>query len=136
MVLICELEELKQPQKQENEVAVLAVTWSTLQGGGGHEAEIKELGLQHLVEVDEQEDRRVGERDMCRGCGGLRLGIVLQREEEALGRVVSEKLTLYLQDIDVTNIEIDLREELSKPVHHRIKVLLLFDSIQARPPRG
>ncbi|KAM0997173.1 hypothetical protein ACFX2I_007046 [Malus domestica] len=110
----------------------------------GHKAEIEELGLQRLVEADEQDDRRVGERDTCRGCGGLRLGIVLQREEEALGlgRVivvafrVDKKLTLRLRDIGVTSVEIDLCEELSRPVHHRMKVLPLFDSVQARSPCG
>ncbi|KAM1757906.1 hypothetical protein ACFX11_007095 [Malus domestica] len=112
--------------------------------GSGHEAEIEELGLQRLVEADEQDDRRVGERDTCRGCGGLRLGIVLRREEEALGlgRVVvvafrvGEKVALRLRDIGVTSVEIDLCEELSRPVHHRMKVLPLFDSVQARSPRG
>ncbi|KAM1026809.1 hypothetical protein ACFX2H_039316 [Malus domestica] len=49
---------------------------------------------------------------------------------------VGEKLALRLQDIDVTGVEIDLCEELSMLVHHRIRVLPLFDSIQAYPPRG
>ncbi|XP_018507512.1 uncharacterized protein LOC108868579 [Pyrus x bretschneideri] len=49
---------------------------------------------------------------------------------------VSEKLALRLQDIGIIGIEIDLCEELSRPLHHHIRVLLLFDFVQARPPCG
>ncbi|KAM2932214.1 hypothetical protein FF1_040311 [Malus domestica] len=49
---------------------------------------------------------------------------------------IGEKLALRFQDIGVTGVEIDLREELSRPVHHRIEVLSLFYFVQARPPHG
>ncbi|KAB2597897.1 hypothetical protein D8674_000817 [Pyrus ussuriensis x Pyrus communis] len=42
---------------------------------------------------------------------------------------VNEKLALRLLDIGFTSIEIDLREELFRPVHHRIRVLPLFDFV-------
>ncbi|CAN6580440.1 hypothetical protein ACFX13_032610 [Malus domestica] len=43
---------------------------------------------------------------------------------------VGEKLALRLRDVGVTGVEIDLREELARPVHHRIRVLPLFDSVK------
>ncbi|XP_021805337.1 uncharacterized protein LOC110749534 [Prunus avium] len=43
---------------------------------------------------------------------------------------VGEKLGLRLREIGLTGVEIDVGEELSRPVHHRIRVLPLFDSIK------
>ncbi|KAB2630930.1 hypothetical protein D8674_008449 [Pyrus ussuriensis x Pyrus communis] len=42
---------------------------------------------------------------------------------------VGEKFTLRLRDISITGVEIDLCEELSRPIHHHIRVLPLFDSV-------
>ncbi|ONI29312.1 hypothetical protein PRUPE_1G192700 [Prunus persica] len=44
--------------------------------------------------------------------------------------LVDEKLGLCLWEIGVIGVEIDVSEELSRPVHHRIRVLPLFDSIK------
>ncbi|KAI5350913.1 hypothetical protein L3X38_003804 [Prunus dulcis] len=43
---------------------------------------------------------------------------------------VGQKLGLRLRDIGVTGVEIDVGEELSRPVHHRIRLLPLFDSVK------
>ncbi|ONI29341.1 hypothetical protein PRUPE_1G193800 [Prunus persica] len=43
---------------------------------------------------------------------------------------VGEKLGLCLQEIGGIGVEINVDEELSRPVHHRIRVLPLFDSIK------
>ena len=43
---------------------------------------------------------------------------------------VGEKLGFRLREIGVTGIQIDPREEQSRPVHYRIMVSSLFDSIK------
>ncbi|KAJ4844024.1 hypothetical protein Tsubulata_032731 [Turnera subulata] len=43
---------------------------------------------------------------------------------------VGEKLGFRLKEIGITSIGIDLDEELSRPVHHRKRVLPLFDSVK------
>ncbi|XP_065877550.1 uncharacterized protein [Euphorbia lathyris] len=43
---------------------------------------------------------------------------------------VGEKLGFRLKDIGVTSINIDLEEELSRPIHYRKRVLPLFDSVK------
>ncbi|XP_057957425.1 uncharacterized protein LOC131150615 [Malania oleifera] len=43
---------------------------------------------------------------------------------------VGEKLGIRLREIGVSGVEIDLREELSRPIHHRKMVLPLFDSVK------
>ena len=43
---------------------------------------------------------------------------------------VGEKLGLRLKGIGVSNIYIDLNEELSRPIHYRKRVLPLFDSVK------
>ncbi|KDP42799.1 hypothetical protein JCGZ_23741 [Jatropha curcas] len=43
---------------------------------------------------------------------------------------VGEKLGFRLKEIGITNINIDLDEELSRPIHYRKRVLPLFDSVK------
>lgn len=43
---------------------------------------------------------------------------------------VGEKLGLRLKEIGITDVEIDLTEELSRPIRHRQMVLPLFDSVR------
>lgn len=43
---------------------------------------------------------------------------------------VGEKLGLRLRDIGVSDVQIDLREELSRPVYHRRMIMPLFDSVR------
>lgn len=43
---------------------------------------------------------------------------------------VGEKLGFRLREIGVTGVQIDVREEQSRPVHHRMMVLPLFDSVK------
>ncbi|KAJ9189205.1 hypothetical protein P3X46_000529 [Hevea brasiliensis] len=43
---------------------------------------------------------------------------------------VGEKLGFRLKEIGVTSINIDLDEELSRPIHYRKRVLPLFDSVK------
>ncbi|PON88685.1 Ribosomal L18p/L5e family protein [Trema orientale] len=43
---------------------------------------------------------------------------------------VGEKLGFRLREIGVTAVQIDLREELSRPAQHRIKLSSLFDSVR------
>ncbi|KAL9343049.1 hypothetical protein Peur_063480 [Populus x canadensis] len=43
---------------------------------------------------------------------------------------VGEKLGFRLKGIGVSNIYIDLNEELSRPIHYRKRVLPLFDSVK------
>ncbi|WCJ29035.1 Ribosomal L18p/L5e family protein [Euphorbia peplus] len=43
---------------------------------------------------------------------------------------VGEKLGFRLKDIGITSINIDLQEELSRPIHYRKRVLPLLDSVQ------
>ncbi|KAJ8755181.1 hypothetical protein K2173_018979 [Erythroxylum novogranatense] len=43
---------------------------------------------------------------------------------------VGEKLGFRLMKIGVTSINIDLDEELSRPIHYRKRVLPLFDSVK------
>ncbi|KAK6914567.1 hypothetical protein RJ641_021888 [Dillenia turbinata] len=43
---------------------------------------------------------------------------------------VGEKLGFRLREIGVSKVEIDLHEELSRPIHHRRLVLPLFDSVK------
>lgn len=43
---------------------------------------------------------------------------------------VGEKLGFRLREIGVTGVRIDLREEQSRPVHYRMMVSPLFDSIK------
>ncbi|XP_050212439.1 uncharacterized protein LOC126664206 [Mercurialis annua] len=43
---------------------------------------------------------------------------------------VGEKLGFRLKEIGVSSIDIDLDEELSRPVHYRRRVLPLFDSVK------
>lgn len=43
---------------------------------------------------------------------------------------VGEKLGFRLIDIGLSGVDIDLQEELSRPIHYRRMVLLLFDSVK------
>lgn len=43
---------------------------------------------------------------------------------------VGEKLGFRLKEIGVCDIQIDLHEELSRPIHHRKMIIPLFDSIK------
>ncbi|PON64029.1 Ribosomal L18p/L5e family protein [Parasponia andersonii] len=43
---------------------------------------------------------------------------------------VGEKLGFRLREIGVTAVQIDLREELSRPTHHRVKLSSLFESVR------
>ncbi|XP_042498965.1 uncharacterized protein LOC122077182 [Macadamia integrifolia] len=43
---------------------------------------------------------------------------------------VGEKLGFRLKEIGVSDVEIDLHEELSRPVHYRRMVMHLFDSVK------
>ncbi|KAJ4954537.1 hypothetical protein NE237_011320 [Protea cynaroides] len=43
---------------------------------------------------------------------------------------VGEKLAFRLKEIGVSDVEIDLHEELSRPVHYRRMVMPLFDSVK------
>ena len=43
---------------------------------------------------------------------------------------VGGKLGFRLIDIGVSGVDIDLQEELSRPIHYRRMVLLLFDSVK------
>jgi hypothetical protein len=43
---------------------------------------------------------------------------------------VGEKLGFRLKGIGVSNIYVDLNEELSRPIHYRKRVLPLFDSVK------
>ncbi|KAK9289115.1 hypothetical protein L1049_017588 [Liquidambar formosana] len=43
---------------------------------------------------------------------------------------VGEKLGFRLREIGVSGVDIDLREELSRPIHHRRMVIPFFDSVK------
>lgn len=43
---------------------------------------------------------------------------------------VGEKLGFRLREIGVSNVDIDLNQELSRPAYHRLMVLPLFDSVK------
>ncbi|KAM7486983.1 hypothetical protein LguiA_002992 [Lonicera macranthoides] len=43
---------------------------------------------------------------------------------------IGEKLGFRLKEIGVSNVEIDLIEELSRPIHHRKMVIPLFESVK------
>ncbi|KAF3440650.1 hypothetical protein FNV43_RR18934 [Rhamnella rubrinervis] len=43
---------------------------------------------------------------------------------------VGQKLGFRLRELGVTDVQIDLREELSRPIHRRMMVLPLFDSVR------
>ncbi|XP_034686289.1 uncharacterized protein LOC117914883 [Vitis riparia] len=43
---------------------------------------------------------------------------------------IGEKLGLRLRDIGVSDVEIDIHEELSRPIHHRRMVMPLFESVR------
>ncbi|KNA18794.1 hypothetical protein SOVF_067440 [Spinacia oleracea] len=43
---------------------------------------------------------------------------------------VGEKLGLRLMEIGVSDVEIDIQEEISRPHHHRKLVIPLFDSVK------
>ncbi|KAK3004257.1 hypothetical protein RJ639_019444 [Escallonia herrerae] len=43
---------------------------------------------------------------------------------------IGEKLGLRLKEIGVSDVEIDIHEELSRPVYHRRMVMPLFDSVK------
>ena len=50
--------------------------------------------------------------------------------DSRIATCVGDKLALCLQDIRVSVVSIDLQEELSRPLHLRQLVLLLFDSVR------
>ncbi|XP_077228961.1 ribosomal L18p/L5e family protein [Tasmannia lanceolata] len=43
---------------------------------------------------------------------------------------IGEKLGLRLKEIGVSDVEIDLEEELSRPTHYKIMVISVFDSVK------
>ncbi|XP_062091558.1 uncharacterized protein LOC133797617 [Humulus lupulus] len=43
---------------------------------------------------------------------------------------VGEKLAFRLKEIGVTAVQIDLREELSRPAHYRLMISPLYDSVR------
>ena len=43
---------------------------------------------------------------------------------------IGEKLGFRLKEIGVSDVEIDLIEELSRPIHHRKMVIPLFESVK------
>lgn len=43
---------------------------------------------------------------------------------------VGEKLGFRLKEIGISDVQIDLHEELSRPIHHKKMVIALFDSVK------
>ncbi|KAI3931863.1 hypothetical protein MKW98_012273 [Papaver atlanticum] len=43
---------------------------------------------------------------------------------------VGEKLGLRLNELGICDVQIDLHEELSRPIHHKKMVMSLFDSVK------
>lgn len=86
MVLRSELEELEPTEELEDEVARVV---ATLRRVGDGATEAGDLGTERLVEVDEQEDRRVGEPVLEQGGGRRR-----RRGGGGSGRLAGRKFIL------------------------------------------
>lgn len=91
VVLRSELEELEPTEELEDEVARVV---ATLRRAGDDATEAGDLGTERLVEVDEQEDRRVGETVPEQGGGRRRGG------GGGSGRLAGRKFIL-LRDVGV-----------------------------------